>query len=119
MLSLCHFCVYGASSGGRRCGAGAAGFARQFFFLLRCRVFCVSLQHRNNENDNENAQNMKKKQLYHPPQLTVATVRTEHCFESAPLGLNMGFENRTKLNDAWGGDVTESSVEEGGDRWYY
>ena len=107
----------------RALGEGGAAPGRQglpvSFFLLRGRFFCVSLQHRNNENDNENAQNMKKKQLYHPPQLTVATVRTEHCFESAPLGLNMGFENRTKLNDAWGGDVTESSVEEGGDRWYY
>lgn len=61
---------------------------------------------------------MNKKEPYNPPRLTVATVRTEHCFESAPLGLNMGFEKRTK-SDAWGGDVTTDSELDGDQRWYY
>lgn len=61
---------------------------------------------------------MNKKKTYCPPLLTVAAFRTEHCFQSAPLDLKMGFEERT-WSDAWGGDVTTASELDGDQRWYY
>ncbi|MBP5540151.1 MAG: hypothetical protein J6X88_00720 [Bacteroidales bacterium] len=61
---------------------------------------------------------MNKKEPYNPPRLTVATVRTEHCFESAPLDLKMGFEERTR-SAAWGNGETQNSEEIEGQRWYY
>lgn len=61
---------------------------------------------------------MKKKQLYHPPQLTVVTVRTEHVFQSPQHDLQMGFESRSQSGN-WGDDNAENSQEIDGQLWYF
>lgn len=59
---------------------------------------------------------MKKKQLYHPPQLTVVTVRTEHVFQS-PL-YDLQIEERT-WSDRWGDDYANQYEMYDNERWYY
>lgn len=59
---------------------------------------------------------MKKKQLYHPPQLTVVTVRTEHVFQS--LQHDLQIEERT-WSDRWGDDYANQYEMYDNERWYY
>ena len=61
---------------------------------------------------------MKKKQLYHPPQLTVVTVRTEHVFQSPQYDLQIGFEERTR-SDRWGDNSADHYETYDNERWYY